>query len=179
MLNLRMMTWAAFSSLVLVAPAMADKTAGQTVDDSTIATETKAALINKDKVSAGSLNVEVNKGTVQLAGFVDSEAEKAAALKTAHEIKGVAKVLDAMVVLPGHRTAGQTIDDTTIQATLKTRLTEIEGASKAFSINTDVRMGHVLMSGFVHGDKARAQAGEIAKGINGVKQVHNFVVAAH
>jgi osmotically-inducible protein OsmY len=179
MLNLRMMTWVALSSLVLAVPAMADKTAGQTVDDSTIATETKAALIDKDKVSAGSLNVEVNKGTVQLAGFVDSEAEKAAALKTAHQIKGVAKVLDAMVVLPGHRTAGQTIDDTTIQATLKTRLAEIEGASKAFSINTDARMGHVLMSGFVHGDKGRAQAGEIAKGIKGVKQVHNFIVATH
>jgi osmotically-inducible protein OsmY len=35
------------------------------------------------------------------------------------------------------------------------------------------------MSGFVHGDKARAQAGEIAKGISGVKQVHNFVVTTH
>lgn len=179
MLNLRMMTWAALSSLVLALPAMADKTAGQTVDDSTIATETKAALIDKDKVSAGSLNVEVHKGTVQLAGFVDSEAEKAAALKTAHHIKGVVKVLDAMVVLPGHRTVGQTLDDTTIQATLKTKLAEVEGAGKAFSINTDVRSGHVLMSGFVHGDKARAQAGEIAKGIKGVQQVHNFVVATH
>lgn len=179
MLNLRMMTWATLASLVLAAPAIADKTTGQVVDDSTIATETKAALIDKDKVSAGSLNVEVNKGTVQLAGFVDSEAEKAAALKTAHQVKGVAKVLDAMVVLPGHRTAGQTIDDTTIQATLKSKLTSIEGAGKAFSINTDVKSGHVLMSGFVHGDKARAQAGEIAKGIKGVKQVHNFVVATH
>ena len=179
MLNLRMMSWAVLSSVVLAAPAVADKTAGQTVDDTTIATETKVALIDKDKVSAGSLNVEVNKGTVQLAGFVDSETERSAALKTAHGVKGVAKVLDAMVVLPGHRTAGQTLDDTTIQATLKAKLAEIEGAGKAFSINTDVRMGHVLMSGFVHGDKARSQAGEIAKGIKGVKHVHNFVVATH
>jgi osmotically-inducible protein OsmY len=179
MLNLRMMTWVALSSLVLATPAMADKTAGQTIDDTTIATETKAALIDKDKVSAGSLNVEVNKGTVQLAGFVDSQAEKAAAVKTAQQVKGAVKVLDAMVVLPGHRTAGQALDDTTIQATLKTKLAEIEGAGKAFSINTDVRMGHVLMSGFVHGDKARAQAGEIAKGIKGVKQVHNFIAVTH
>lgn len=179
MLNLRMMTWVALSSLVLASPAIAEKTTGQVVDDSTIATETKAALIDNDKVSAGSLNVEVNKGTVQLAGFVDSEAEKAAALKTAHKVNGVVKVLDAMVVLPGHRSAGQTIDDTTIQATLKTKLADVEGASKAFSINTDVRMGHVLMSGFVHGDKARQSAGEIAKGIKGVKQVHNFIVATH
>ena len=179
MLNMRTMTWVALSSLVLATPAMAEKTTGQAVDDATIATETKAALIDNDKVSAGSLNVEVNKGTVQVAGFVDSQAEKAAALKTAQGNKGAVKVLDAMVVLPGHRTAGQTIDDTTIQATLKTRLMEVEGADKAFSINTDVRMGHVLMSGFVHGDKARAQAGEIAKGIKGVKQVHNFIVATH
>ena len=179
MLNLQTMTWVALSSLVLVAPAMAEKTAGQTIDDSTIATETKAALIDKDKVSAGSLNVEVNKGTVQLAGFVDSQAEKAAAMKTAQQVKGVVKVLDAMVVLPGHRTAGQTLDDTTMQATLKTKLAEVEGADKAFSINTDVRMGHVLMSGFVHGDKARARAGEIAKGIKGVQQVHNFIAVTH
>src|SRR5512134_3606568 len=101
MSNLRMMTCATLASLVLAMPALAEKTTGQVVDDSTIATETKAALIDKDKVSAGSLNVEVNKGTVQLAGFVDSEAERAAALKTAHQVKGVAKVLDAMVVLPG------------------------------------------------------------------------------
>ena len=179
MSNLRMLTLATLTSLALATPALAEKTTGQVVDDSTIATETKAALIDKDKVSAGSLNVEVNKGTVQVAGFVDSEAEKAAALKTAHQVKGVVKVLDAMVVLPGHRSAGQTIDDTTIQATLKSKLANIEGASKAFSINTDVENGHVLMSGFVHGDKARTQAGDIAKGIKGVKQVHNFVVATH
>lgn len=116
---------------------------------------------------------------MSLAFAVPALAERAAALQTAHQIKGVVKVLDAMVVLPGHRTAGQTIDDTTSQATLKTKLMEIEGAGKAFSINTDVRSGHVLMSGFVHGDKARAQAGEIAKGIKGVKQVHNYIVATH
>jgi hyperosmotically inducible protein len=179
MLNVRMMTVVAVAGLVLAGPSMAEKTAGQTIDDSTIATETKAALIDSDKVSAGSLNVEVNKGTVQVAGFVDSEAEKKAALGAAGKISGVVKVLDAMVVLPGHRSAGRTLDDTTIQAKLKTELAKIEGADKALSINTDVKMGHVLMSGFVHGDKARAQAGEIAKGISGVKQVHNFVVATH
>jgi osmotically-inducible protein OsmY len=179
MLNVRMTTLVTVAALVLAGPALAEKTAGQVIDDSTIATEVKAALIDKDKVSAGSLNVEVNKGAVQVAGFVESQAEKVAAMKTAQQVKGAVKVLDAMVVLPGHRTAGQTLDDTTIQATLKTKLAEVEGAGKAFSINTDVKMGHVLMSGFVHGDKARVQAGEIAKGISGVKQVHNFVVATH
>lgn len=179
MLNLRMTTVVAVAGLVLAGPAVAEKTTGQAVDDSTIATEAKAALIDNDKVSAGSLNVEVEKGTVQVAGFVDSAAEKKAALDTAGKTKGVIKVLDAMVVLPGHRSVGRTMDDTTIQTKLKAGLAKVEGADKAFSINTDVKMGHVLMSGFVHGDKARVQAGEIAKGISGVKQVHNFVVATH
>lgn len=84
-----------------------------------------------------------------------------------------------MVVLPGHGSAGRTLDDTTIQTKLKAELAEIEGADTAFSINTDVKMGHVLISGFVHGDRVRQQAGEIAKGISGGKQVHNFVVARH
>ena len=179
MMKARMMILAAVAGFMLAGPALAEKTTGQVIDDSTIATEIKAALIDKDKVSAGSLNVEVNKGTVQVAGFVDSQAEKQAAVSTAGKIKGVVKVLDAMVVLPGHRSAGRTIDDTTIQTKLKAELAKIEGMGKAFSINTDVKMGHVLMSGFVHGDKASVQAGEVAKGISGVKQVHNFVVATH
>jgi hyperosmotically inducible protein len=172
-------TCAALSILAVSACAVTDKSTGQTVDDSTIASKAKAALIDDDKVSAGSLNVEVNKGTVQVAGFVDTQAEKSAALATAAKVEGAAKVLDAMVVLPGSRTAGQTMDDTVIQGKLKTELTKFEGAGNSLGINTDVRMGHVLMSGFVPGDKARAQAGEIAKGIEGVKQVHNFVVAAN
>jgi osmotically-inducible protein OsmY len=179
MMNARMMILATVAGFMLAGPALAEKTTGQVIDDSTIATETKAALIDKDKVSAGSLNVEVNKGTVQVAGFVDSQTEKQAALSTAGKIKGAVKVLDAMVVLPGHRSVGRTLDDTTIQTKLKAELTKIEGMDKVFSINTDVKNGHVLMSGFVHGDKASAQAGEIAKGISGVKQVHNFVVATH
>ena len=31
------------------------------------------------------------------------------------------------------------------------------------------------MSGFIHGEKARAQASEIAKGIKGVKHVYNKI----
>lgn len=48
MLNLRMTTLVTLAGLVLAGPALADKTAGQTVDDSTIATEVKVALIDKD-----------------------------------------------------------------------------------------------------------------------------------
>ena len=57
------------------------------------------------------------------------------------------------------------LTDIDVQATLKTKLTEIEGAGKAFSINTDVKSGHVLMSGFVHvmGDASQS-AGATGRG---------------
>jgi osmotically-inducible protein OsmY len=84
-----------------------------------------------------------------------------------------------MVVLPGTRSLGQTLDDTKLQAQLKTKLADIEGVAAAHRINTEVRQGHVLLTGFVGHDGQRTQAGSIARGINGVKAVHNKISVAH
>jgi hyperosmotically inducible protein len=166
---------AASACLLFTTAAQAEKTAGEHVDDSTIATATKAELIDSDKVSANHINVEVYQGHVQLAGFVESEAEAQAAIKAAHKVGGVVKVHDGMVVLKGHRSLGQTLDDTTIQTELKTKLANVEGVEKALAINTEVRQGHVLLSGWVSAEKYRAEAGKIAGSIGGVKQVHNKI----
>jgi len=161
--------------LVALPVAHAEKTAGERIDDTTIATTAKAALIDSDKVSANHINVEVYQGHVQLAGFVDSEAEKAAAVAAARKVDGVVKIHEGMVVLKGHRSLGQTLDDTTIQTKLKAKLVDIEGVDRAIAINTEVKQGHVLLSGWVSADKYRKQAGEIAHGIEGVKKVHNYI----
>lgn len=92
---------------ILVAPAYASETAGQYIDDTTVGTKTKAALVENKTVSALDINVEVYKGMVQLSGFVDSESEKAAALAAAGKVEGAKQVLDAIVVLPGSRTMGE------------------------------------------------------------------------
>lgn len=70
---------ATVGSAVIIAPANGSDTAGQYIDDATIGTKTKVALISNQMVSALETNVEVYKGVVQLSGFVDSEAEEAAA----------------------------------------------------------------------------------------------------
>jgi hyperosmotically inducible periplasmic protein len=152
MSSIRMMSLAVLSCLAFVTPAHADKTTGQAVDDSTIATSVKAKLVETKGVPSTAINIEVSKGRVQLGGFLETNAEKTAALAAAKSVSGV----------------------TTVQATLKSKLTG-EDASKAWSINTDVYNGQVLMSGFIHGEKARAKAGEIAKSIKGVKQVYNKI----
>ncbi len=174
MFKVKLTILAALSCLAFVAPAYADKTTGETVDDSAIATSVKAKLIETKGVSSTAINVEVSKGAVCLGGFLESQAEKNAAIAAAKSVKGVTRVHDGLVVIKKDRSAGQAIDDTTIQATLKSKLAE-EDASKAWSINTDVYNGQVLMSGFIHGEKSRIKAGEIARSIKGVKTVYNKI----
>lgn len=155
--------------------AHAAKSTGETLDDSTVATSAKAILIDTKGVSSGSINIEVYKGVVQLGGWVDSQAEKDAALAAMSRVDGTRGVLDAMVISTGSRTAGQMLDDTTIQAKLKTALTNEQGMEKALAINTDVRRGEVLLSGWVADRKYKDKAGEIAQGISGVTRVHNLI----
>jgi hyperosmotically inducible protein len=174
MLKIKLTLLAALSCVAFIAPAYAEKTTGQAVDDTALSAEVKAKLIDTKGVPSTAINVEVSKGRVQLGGFLESEAQKKAAIDAAKTVKGVTKVSDALVVIKKDRSAGQAIDDTTIQATLKSKLTG-EDASKGWSINTDVYNGEVLLAGFIHGEQARIKAGEIAKGIKGVKKVHNKI----
>jgi hyperosmotically inducible periplasmic protein len=179
-MSIRKMCFAAATGLLLTVSAVhAEKTQGQRQEDTTVAANVKTALVKSDQVSANDINVEVSKGVVQLGGFVDSEAERTAAVSTARTIDGATKVIDAMVVMKGHRSAGRTIDDGTIEAKLKSSLVGKEGITKGMDINTEVRQGEVLLTGFVPDEKYKAKAGEIAQGIGGVKAVHNNIAIAN
>jgi len=70
----------------------ADRSVGQVADDSIIATKVKSALIQDSRTKAFQIEVEVNAGTVQLAGYVDDASSKSVATEVArsvHEVKGV------------------------------------------------------------------------------------------
>ncbi len=170
---------AATASLMLIAGTAfaADKSAGQTVDDSTLASKTKAALIENQAVPGRDINVEANKGRVLLGGMLENDAQKKAALATAAGAAGgSANVIDGLVVVAKDRSMGVTLDDTTIQTKLKAEL--LDKLGQGISINTEVRRGEALMSGFVNLESTKTKAGEIAKGISGVKKVHNKLVVA-
>ncbi len=70
---------------------------------------------------------------------------------------------------------GEAVDDTTIQAKLKTALAKMEGLGSAVAINTEVRQGRVLLAGFVVSESVKSAAGKAAAGIEGVKEVHNLI----
>jgi osmotically-inducible protein OsmY len=169
---------AAIAAAVLMAPIAqgAGKTTGETIDDSTIATKTKTGLLGDKTAPGNAINVEVYKGQVLLAGFVGSDAEKAAAIAVAEKVTGVVGVIDGLVVqTTGKRSVGRTLDDQTLQTKLKAKLLDSELADEGWSINTEVREGEALMSGFVPDETVRNKAQEVAQGITGVKAVHNFL----
>jgi hyperosmotically inducible protein len=163
---------AALSCLAFIAPAHSDNTVGQQVDDTAIAASVKTKLVETKGVPSTAINVEVSLGRVSLGGFLETDAEKQAALAAAKTVNGVVHVYDGLVVIKKDRSAGQVIDDTTIHATVTSRLAELD-ASKAWAINSDVYNGYVLLSGFIHGAKSRTAAVEAAKGVKGVKKVYN------
>ncbi|MEO5797604.1 MAG: BON domain-containing protein [Rhodoferax sp.] len=73
---------------------------GAYVDDAAITTSVKARFVNDKTVDAGAINVQTLKGTVILAGFAKSSAEKMQAESIARNVKGVTAVRNELVVRP-------------------------------------------------------------------------------
>ncbi len=71
---------------------------GQYIDDATITTKVKAALISDKQLKATQVSVETSQGTVQLSGTVDSKDQESEAIKDANQIDGVRSVKDLMTI---------------------------------------------------------------------------------
>ena len=69
-----------------------------------------------------------------------------------------------------------TAADPAVIARLKAAL--VEKLGQGIKVNTDVRRGEALLSGFVNLEGSKTKAGEIAKGISGISKVHNKLVVA-
>ena len=62
------------------------QSAGEVIDDSTLTSKVKIALIDDPITKAGQINVETYRGVVQLGGFVDNTQQKEQATKVARSI---------------------------------------------------------------------------------------------
>jgi osmotically-inducible protein OsmY len=85
----------AAASLVVLPACTTDGTqrsAGQTVDDTTLLARVKAELARSPDVKATDVNVDVRNGVVQLKGSVGSAAEARAAESLARQVSGVRSV---------------------------------------------------------------------------------------
>lgn len=159
-----------FLSLLLAAVGCATgKTAGESVDDSWIHAKVKSELVG---LGTKNINIEVHRGIVQLAGFVDSTYQRESAEKVAASVKGVRDVSNQLVVQTSIRSAGRTLDDGVVAGKVKTKLAENVKTS-GLRINVEVRHGVVLLSGFVVSEEERKEALTVAAAVDGVIDVIN------
>ena len=76
---------------------------------------------------------------------------------------------------PKKEGTGEYIDDSVITTKIKTQLAS-DDFLKSFQISVESRKGIVQLSGFVGSQKAVDKAGQIARGVEGVKSVKNDLI---
>jgi hyperosmotically inducible periplasmic protein len=76
------------------------KTVGETIDDATITTRVKTALLNDPTVGGLRIDVDTFKGVVTLSGRVRSSQEEQTAIKLARQVSGVSDVKSTLQVEP-------------------------------------------------------------------------------
>ena len=162
----------AMLSMAACSSTRTQRAPGEQVDDATLLTNVKSALVTNKVTDAGEINVDVNRGTVKLAGFVDTEKEKAAAGEVARKVDGVQTVQNDIAVHKQNESTGDYIDDSVLTAKVKTALIE-SPETKAHQINVETDHGVVQLSGFVDNAAAKSAATNVAKSVSGVKDVKN------
>jgi len=74
------------------------KTIGETMDDATITTRVKTALLNDPDVNATRIDVSTAAGVVTLSGDVRSKSEADRAVQVARTVQGVKDVRSALKI---------------------------------------------------------------------------------
>jgi len=88
----------ASASASAAVPAHSERTAGEKIDDASITTQVKLALLFHRSTSAIQTKVKTRDGVVTVRGVADSSAERQLVTKVADDIRGVVKVRNLMTV---------------------------------------------------------------------------------
>jgi len=151
--------------LFFASSLFADKTAGTHVDDGVLHSKVKAELMSDNFFRGMGINIEVHKGVVQLAGFVEKQGKIDRAEEAVARVDGVVRLSNQLHLRSGTRTAGQAVDDTVIATRTKAAL------GSDLSINVDVYNGEVLLSGFVDHEDEKTKAIEATKKVKHINKI--------
>lgn len=77
------------------------RAAGRAMDDTWITTKVKSALLADRRTSGLDIQVDTDRGVVQLSGFAANEGEKQRAVELANTVEGVKDVKDDIRVSQG------------------------------------------------------------------------------
>jgi osmotically-inducible protein OsmY len=86
------------AALVACASTSKQSSTGEYVDDSVITTKVKSLLAEDDFLKSFKISVETYKGTVQMSGFVNTQAAVEKAGQIARSVKGVQSVKNDLIV---------------------------------------------------------------------------------
>lgn len=155
-----------------MAPAAAPITMGTQVDDAVITSGVKSALLGDEAIKSFDLQVETRKGTVQLSGFVDNQAQIDQAIAVTRSVAGVTEVENGVTLKGTPSTVGTKIDDATVTGRVKTALLA-DPDIKSFDISVLTFKGEVQLTGFVNNQGQIDQAKKIASAAEGATSVKN------
>lgn len=144
----------------------------QAVDDATITANVKAALLQDPDTRASNISVNTIHGRVDLTGFVNSRREGDEAEHDARNVAGVRSVNDELQINAGGPVVGRATDDRTITEDVRSALASNPQTQSA-RIQVSTSAGVVQLAGFVDTEEQRAEAGSIARSVQGVRHVDN------
>lgn len=150
----------------------ASTSVGNEIDDTVITAKVKSALLADADIKSFDLKVESRKGTVQLSGFVDNQAQIERAVAASRGVEGVKDVENHISVKDGKASVGNLVDDGVITTKVKSALLA-DPSVKSFDIAVVTRKGEVQLSGFVDSQSQIDQAVAIARKMEGVTSVGN------
>jgi len=161
-------------ALALASSAVLAANTGGMVDDVTITTKVKAALVENPATKARQIDVDTKNGVVQLNGFVDSSTAKSEAENSARTVSGVKSVDNNLQVKSGTHTMGAAVADTEITTKVKSALIA-DARTKAYQIEVKTFNGVVSLGGFVASPAEKQVAEEVAGKVDGVVKVENGI----
>lgn len=147
-------------------------TVGTEIDDSVVTTRVKSALLADPDVKSFDFKVETRKGEVQLSGFVDNQSQIDRATTITRGVAGVSSIDNKLSLKGAATTVGNKVDDGIITTKIKTALLA-DANVKSFDITVVTRKDEVQLSGFVDNQSQMDRAIEVARGIEGVRNVRN------
>jgi hyperosmotically inducible protein len=140
--------------------------------DAVITSKVKSKLAADPQTSALEIDVDTLDGEVTLRGQVDTDAEREDAERLARDTDGVRAVDNQLEI--GHVGLGEEASDAWIVTKVKSQLAA-DPEVNPFNIDVDATEGEVTLSGVVTGERAREEAGRIARATDGVKTVRNEI----
>lgn len=145
-----------------------------------------------DDAAFKNIDVDTDNGIVTLSGTVPTQADADRAVAAAESVKDVKSVNSELKVGKESSTsqkmdqleektkttlhkAGVALEDTKITAAVKLKFAD-DDAVKATKIDVDTNNGIVTLSGTVASRAEADRAVEIARGVDGVKEVHSKLI---